>query len=163
SCAPVRMGTIRRRSEPGRRGAGEALDGWDADAAGLRDHREAGRGGEAARVQQSATARTGGSRADRGPATAWNSANSLRPAGAGGSLTFADALLLVRKRGRYMQEAVPAGVGAMAAILKLPEGRLESVLRQAAQGELVSAANFNSPEQVVIAGDAGAVNRAIDL
>ena len=82
---------------------------------------------------------------------------------AAGSLTFADAVLLVRKRGRYMQEAVPAGVGAMAAILKLPEGQLENVLRQAAQGELVSAANFNSPEQVVIAGHAAAVSRAIDL
>jgi [acyl-carrier-protein] S-malonyltransferase len=82
---------------------------------------------------------------------------------AAGSVTFADALLLVRKRGRYMQEAVPAGVGAMAAILKLPEDKLESVLQHAAQGELVSSANFNSPEQVVIAGHAGAVGRAVDL
>jgi [acyl-carrier-protein] S-malonyltransferase len=82
---------------------------------------------------------------------------------AAGSLRFADALRLVRKRGRYMQEAVPPGVGAMAAILKLPEGALDSVLERAAQGEVVSAANFNSPEQTVIAGHAGAVNRAMEL
>src|SRR5580692_8021818 len=82
---------------------------------------------------------------------------------AAGSLQFADAVKLVRNRGRYMQEAVPAGVGAMAAILKLPEGKLDAVLEQAAQGEVVSAANLNTPEQVVIAGHAGAVNRAIEL
>jgi [acyl-carrier-protein] S-malonyltransferase len=82
---------------------------------------------------------------------------------AAGSLRFADAVRLVRNRGRYMQEAVPPGVGAMAALLRLPEGKLDGVLEQAAQGEVVSAANFNSPEQVVIAGNAGAVNRAIEL
>jgi [acyl-carrier-protein] S-malonyltransferase len=70
---------------------------------------------------------------------------------------------LVRKRGQYMQEAVQAGVGAMAALLKLPDGKLETILSQAAQGETVSAANLNSPDQVVIAGHAEAVNRAIDL
>jgi [acyl-carrier-protein] S-malonyltransferase len=80
---------------------------------------------------------------------------------AAGSLRFADALQLVRKRGRYMQEAVPPGVGAMAALLKLPEGKLESVLADAAQGEVLSAANLNSPEQVVISGHAAAVQRAI--
>jgi [acyl-carrier-protein] S-malonyltransferase len=62
-----------------------------------------------------------------------------------------------------MQEAVPPGAGAMAAILKLPDGRLEGVLAEAAQNEVVSAANLNSPEQVVIAGHAAAVNRAIEL
>jgi len=82
---------------------------------------------------------------------------------AAGSLQFADAVKLVRNRGRYMQEAVPSGVGAMAALLKLPEGKLPTVLEQAAQGEMVSAANLNTPEQVVIAGHAGAVNRAIGL
>src|SRR5262249_15303431 len=82
---------------------------------------------------------------------------------AAGSLTFTDAVQLVRQRGRFMQEAVPAGVGAMAAILKLPEGQLAGVLTQAGQGELVSAANLNSPEQVVIAGHTAAVNRAMDL
>ena len=82
---------------------------------------------------------------------------------AAGCLDFADAVQLVRKRGRYMQEAVPQGVGAMAALLKLPEGRLEGILREAAQGEVVSAANLNSPDQVVIAGHTGAVTRAAQL
>ncbi len=82
---------------------------------------------------------------------------------AAGSLAFPDAVRLVRNRGRYMQEAVPPGVGAMAAILKLPEEKLQSVLAEAAQGEVVSAANLNSPDQVVIAGHAGAVQRAMDL
>jgi [acyl-carrier-protein] S-malonyltransferase len=82
---------------------------------------------------------------------------------AAGSVDFADALRLVRQRGRYMQDAVAPGVGAMAALLKLPEGKLEAVLAEAAQGEVVSAANLNSPEQVVIAGHAGAVERAIEL
>jgi [acyl-carrier-protein] S-malonyltransferase len=76
-------------------------------------------------------------------------------------LEFADALQLVRKRGRYMQEAVPEGVGGMAAILKLPAGQLDRVLQEAAQGEVVSAANLNSPDQVVIAGHAKAVERAM--
>ncbi|HZQ52000.1 MAG TPA: ACP S-malonyltransferase [Bryobacteraceae bacterium] len=82
---------------------------------------------------------------------------------AAGSLLFADALRLVRKRGKYMQEAVPQGVGAMAAILKLPESKLDDVLSQAAQGEVVSAANLNSPDQIVIAGHAKAVERAMEL
>jgi [acyl-carrier-protein] S-malonyltransferase len=82
---------------------------------------------------------------------------------AAGSLRFADAVRIVRNRGRYMQEAVPMGVGAMAAILKLPAGKLDQILEEAAQGEVVTAANLNSPEQVVIAGHAGAVARAVDL
>jgi [acyl-carrier-protein] S-malonyltransferase len=82
---------------------------------------------------------------------------------AAGSLSLADALRLVRKRGRYMQEAVPAGVGAMAALLQLPEGKLDQVLAEAAQGEVVTAANLNSPVQIAIAGHAGAVARAADL
>lgn len=82
---------------------------------------------------------------------------------AAGSVDFGDALRLVRKRGRYMQEAVPQGVGAMAALLKLPEGKLDEVLRQAAQGEVVTAANLNSPDQIVIAGHARAVERAMEL
>jgi len=82
---------------------------------------------------------------------------------AAGSLDFGEALRLVRKRGRYMQEAVPAGVGAMAALLRLPEGRLDEVLAGAAQGEVVTAANLNSPDQVVIAGNSGAVARAMEL
>jgi [acyl-carrier-protein] S-malonyltransferase len=79
------------------------------------------------------------------------------------ALSFADAVRLVRRRGRYMQEAVPEGVGAMAAILGLADGKLEEVCRQAAAGEVVSAANRNSPGQVVIAGHRGAVERAVDL
>jgi len=82
---------------------------------------------------------------------------------AAGSLQFRDAVRLVRNRGRYMQEAVPPGVGAMAAILRLPEGKLDAILADAAEGEVVSAANFNSPDQVVIAGHAGAVERAMNL
>ena len=79
------------------------------------------------------------------------------------SLEFADALRLVRKRGQYMQAAVPAGVGAMAAILKMPLAALEGVLAEAAQGEVVTAANLNSPDQIVIAGNKGAVERAMEL
>ncbi|MEZ5402095.1 MAG: ACP S-malonyltransferase [Bryobacteraceae bacterium] len=82
---------------------------------------------------------------------------------AAGALSFADAVRIVRNRGRYMQEAVPPGVGAMAALLRLPEGKLDAILADAAQGEIVSAANLNSPDQIVIAGHAAAVNRAVDL
>lgn len=82
---------------------------------------------------------------------------------AAGSLSFPDALRLVRKRGHYMQEAVPAGVGAMAALLKLPDGHLDRILTEAAQSEVVTAANLNSPDQVVIAGHVGAVERAMEL
>jgi [acyl-carrier-protein] S-malonyltransferase len=79
------------------------------------------------------------------------------------SLQFADAVRLVRKRGQYMQQAVAPGEGAMAALLKLPEGALDALLEQAAQGQIVSAANLNSPDQVVIAGHTAAVHRVIDL
>jgi [acyl-carrier-protein] S-malonyltransferase len=82
---------------------------------------------------------------------------------AAGSVEFGEALRLVNKRGRYMQEAVPAGVGAMAALLRLPEGKLEEVLAEAAQGEIVTPAGFNSPDQTVISGSAGAVARAMEL
>jgi [acyl-carrier-protein] S-malonyltransferase len=82
---------------------------------------------------------------------------------AAGSLPFADAVRLVRKRGQYMQSAVPAGVGAMAALLKMPLEKLDGVLAEAAQGEVVTAANLNSPDQIVIAGHVGAVNRACEL
>jgi [acyl-carrier-protein] S-malonyltransferase len=82
---------------------------------------------------------------------------------AAGSLDFADALRLVNKRGRYMQEAVPEGVGAMAALLRLPPGKLDGVLAEAAQGEVVAAAGFNSPDQIAIAGNRRAVERAMEL
>jgi [acyl-carrier-protein] S-malonyltransferase len=81
---------------------------------------------------------------------------------AAGSIEFADAVRLVRKRGEYMQAAVPQGVGAMAALLKLPEGKLDDILSECAQGEIVSAANLNSPDQIVIAGHAAAVARAVE-
>jgi [acyl-carrier-protein] S-malonyltransferase len=82
---------------------------------------------------------------------------------AAGSVDFGEALRLVNKRGRYMQEAVPAGVGAMAALLKLPEGKLDAVLAEAAQGEVVTPAGFNSPDQIAISGNRGAVERAMEL
>lgn len=80
-----------------------------------------------------------------------------------GGLDFADALRIVRQRGRFMQEAVPVGVGAMAAIIGLEAEDVRQVCAEAAQGEVVSAANFNSPGQVVIAGHATAVGRACEL
>ena len=82
---------------------------------------------------------------------------------AAGALGLADAVRLVRKRGQYMQEAVPVGQGAMAAILGLDGAALEEICREAAQGEVVSPANLNSPGQVVIAGNAAAVARAVEL
>ena len=82
---------------------------------------------------------------------------------AAGSLRFEDAVRLVRKRGRYMQEAAPPGLGAMAALLGLPGGEIAAVCTEAANGEVVSAANFNAPGHVVIAGHAGAVSRAVEL
>lgn len=82
---------------------------------------------------------------------------------AAGGLPFADAVRIVRNRGRYMQEAVPAGVGAMAAILKLSIDRIEAACAEAAQGEVVAVANENSPDQTVIAGHRAAVERAGEL
>ena len=79
---------------------------------------------------------------------------------AAGTLAFQDAVTLVRNRGRYMQEAVPVGRGAMAAILGLDEAGVTRACEEAAQGEVVSPANLNSPEQIVIAGATGAVARA---
>jgi [acyl-carrier-protein] S-malonyltransferase len=81
---------------------------------------------------------------------------------AAGTLSFKDAVRLVRNRGRYMQEAVPVGVGAMSAILGLSEAGVIEACEYAAQGEIVSPANLNSPGQIVIAGHAGAVARAAD-
>jgi len=82
---------------------------------------------------------------------------------AAGTLSFADAVRAVRHRGKYMQEAVPVGVGAMAAILGMPFDRVESVCADAAHGEICQPANINSPEQVVISGNTGAVERASQL
>ncbi|HXB99930.1 MAG TPA: ACP S-malonyltransferase [Terriglobales bacterium] len=82
---------------------------------------------------------------------------------AAGTLTFADAVRTVRNRGKYMQEAVPVGVGAMAAILGMPLDKVIELAGDAAQGEVCQAANINSPEQIVISGNSGAVERAIKL
>lgn len=82
---------------------------------------------------------------------------------AAGAMSFADAVKTVRKRGQYMQEAVPVGVGAMAAILGLPIETVEVACAEAAEGEVCSPANINSPAQIVIAGNAEAVDRAIEL
>jgi len=79
---------------------------------------------------------------------------------ASGTFSFADAVRTVRNRGKYMQEAVPVGVGAMAAILGMDLEKVAGVCRDAAQGEVCSPANINSPEQVVISGNTAAVERA---
>jgi [acyl-carrier-protein] S-malonyltransferase len=80
-----------------------------------------------------------------------------------GALRFVDAVRLVRQRGRLMQEAVPVGAGAMAAIMGLDRAGVEAVCRDAARGEIVAVANVNSPAQVVIAGHRAAVERAVGL
>ncbi|HMD16925.1 MAG TPA: ACP S-malonyltransferase [Terriglobales bacterium] len=82
---------------------------------------------------------------------------------AAGTLMFADAVRTVRNRGKYMQEAVPVGVGAMAAILGMPLDKVSEIASDAAQGEVCQAANINSPEQIVISGNAGSVERAVKL
>src|SRR5271154_560111 len=82
---------------------------------------------------------------------------------ASGTLTFADAVRTVRNRGRYMQEAVPVGVGAMAAILGMELEKVSAICQEAAQGEVCAPANINSPEQIVISGNTAAVERGAKL
>jgi [acyl-carrier-protein] S-malonyltransferase len=82
---------------------------------------------------------------------------------AAGALTLEDAVRLVRTRGRAMQDAVPPGTGAMSAIMGVDRERVEAMCAEAAQGEVVSPANFNAPGQIVIAGHAGAVARVSEL
>ena len=82
---------------------------------------------------------------------------------AAGAIEFSDAVRTVRKRGQYMQEAVPVGVGAMAAILGLDLQAVETACAEAANGEICSPANINSPSQIVIAGNSSAVDRAIEI
>jgi [acyl-carrier-protein] S-malonyltransferase len=82
---------------------------------------------------------------------------------AAGAIRFSDAVRIVRARGTFMQEAVPFGVGAMAAILGVEAEVLAEICAEAAQDEVVAPANFNSPGQIVIAGNAGAVSRAIEI
>jgi len=79
------------------------------------------------------------------------------------SLSLSEAVRLVRRRGQYMQQAVPVGAGAMAALLGMELSAVISVCERAAQGQVVSAANLNSPGQIVIAGDREAVERAVTL
>lgn len=80
-----------------------------------------------------------------------------------GALRFADAVRVVRRRGEFMQEAVPVGTGAMAALLGLELAAVEAICREAAQGAVVDVANINSPVQVVVAGHREAVERAVRL
>ena len=82
---------------------------------------------------------------------------------AAGALKFTDAVQLVRKRGTYMQDAVPHGVGAMAAIMGLSPAVVADVCKRAAESEVCAPANLNSPDQTVISGHAGAVKRAVEL
>jgi [acyl-carrier-protein] S-malonyltransferase len=82
---------------------------------------------------------------------------------AAGALSLTDAVRTVHARGRYMQEAVPVGVGAMAAILGADARTVEEACAEASQGEVCSPANLNSPKQIVIAGDAAAVDRAMEI
>jgi [acyl-carrier-protein] S-malonyltransferase len=82
---------------------------------------------------------------------------------ASGTFSFADAVRTVRNRGKYMQEAVPVGVGAMAAILGMDLEKVTAVCQDAAQDEVCSPANINSPEQIVISGNTAAVERAAKL
>ena len=82
---------------------------------------------------------------------------------AAGTLDFGEALRTVRNRGKYMQEAVPVGVGAMAAILGMDVGKVDEVCHDAAHGQVCEPANINSPEQIVISGHAAAIERAVKL
>jgi len=82
---------------------------------------------------------------------------------ASGTFSFADAVRTVRNRGKYMQEAVPVGVGAMAAILGMDADKVTAVCHDAGQGEVCEPANLNSPEQIVISGNTAAVERATKL
>lgn len=103
--------------------------------------------------------------AEQGPAPAYVAGHSLGEYSAlvaAGSLSFAAAVKLVERRGQLMQQAVPAGQGGMAAILGLEDADVMAACAEAAQGDVVNAVNFNAPGQVVIAGSAAAVERAIE-
>ncbi len=99
-----------------------------------------------------------------GARPAWLAGHSLGEYSAlvcSGAMSFADGVRLVRTRGEFMQQAVPSGQGAMAAILGLDADKIEEACASAAQGEIVSAVNYNAPGQIVIAGNVAAVERAI--
>lgn len=111
-----------------------------------------------------ATARLWASRGGGEPsAVAGHSLGEFSALVCAGALDFSTAIALVKFRGQVMQEAVPAGAGAMAAILGLNDADVEAACRDAAQGAVVEPVNFNAPGQVVIAGEAAAVHRAIDV
>jgi [acyl-carrier-protein] S-malonyltransferase len=104
--------------------------------------------------------------AEHGLAAAFAAGHSLGEYSAhvaAGTFSFADAVRTVRNRGRFMQQAVPQGQGAMAAILGLPAARIHELCAQAADGQVVAPANLNSPDQTVISGNAAAVERAAAL
>jgi len=82
---------------------------------------------------------------------------------ASGALDLEDAVRIVRRRGEYMQEAVPVGAGAMAAVLGLPVDEVQALCRDAAEGDVLSPANLNAPDQTVVAGTARAVDRLVAL
>jgi [acyl-carrier-protein] S-malonyltransferase len=107
-----------------------------------------------------AAARLLESRGIRPSITAGHSLGEYSAHVAAGTLSFADAVRIVRRRGRYMQEAVPVGRGAMAAILGLDDDKVAQACDEAAQGDVVAPANLNAPGQVVIAGSTEAVTRA---
>jgi len=99
-----------------------------------------------------------------GARPAWLAGHSLGEYSAlvcSGAMSFADGVRLVRTRGEFMQQAVPSGQGAMAAILGLDADKIEEACASVAQGEIVSAVNYNAPGQIVIAGNVAAVERAI--
>ena len=103
---------------------------------------------------------------ENGVQPAWAAGHSLGEYSAhvaAGTLTFGDAVRTVRNRGRYMQEAVPVGVGAMAAIVGLETEKVQQICADASEGGVCEPANMNSPEQVVISGNKGAVERAVAL
>src|ERR671922_2860038 len=104
--------------------------------------------------------------AERGLTPALTAGHSLGEYSAlvvSGALRMRDAVRVVRQRGEFMQEAVPVGTGAMAAMMGLPLDAVEAVVRDAAKGEVVEVANVNSAQQIVIAGDKAAVERAVAL
>jgi [acyl-carrier-protein] S-malonyltransferase len=103
------------------------------------------------------------SRGIRAVAAAGHSLGEYSAHVSAGTIEFADAVRTVRRRGQFMQEAVPVGEGAMAAIIGLGPDAVDVLCREAAQNEVLSPANLNAPGQTVIAGHAGAVERAIEL
>jgi len=111
-------------------------------------------------AMSTAVARLAGSRGIRAAFAAGHSLGEYSAHVAAGTMSFADALRTVRRRGRYMQEAVPVGEGAMAAILGLDADGVEKACAEAAEGQVVTPANLNAPGQIVIAGHTAAVARA---